>query len=166
MINKGEILVVEGGGFTDRAVWGELMSLSSIHIGLGGVVIDGAVRDLGDLKKMNLPIFASGRTAAGPTKGGGGKLDIPISCGNVSLKPGDIIIGDDDGVAVIPFEIQNQILLSSEEKIISSQPSSNAEFIDITLPSNDVDLIEHLFHLISSTIIETTGLVLGVIFVA
>ena len=118
IINKGEILVIEGGGFTDRAVWGELMSLSSIHIGLGGVVIDGAVRDLGDLKKMNLPIFASGRTAAGPTKGGGGKVDIPISCGNVSLKPGDIIIGDDDGVAVIPFEIQNQILLSSEEKII------------------------------------------------
>ena len=67
---------------------------------------------------MNLPIFASGRTAAGPTKGGGGKVDIPISCGNVALKPGDIIIGDDDGVAVIPFEIQNQILLSSEEKII------------------------------------------------
>ena len=58
------------------------------------------------------------------------------------------------------------VILSSEEKIISSQPSSNAEFIDITLPSNDVDLIEHLFHLISSTIIETTGLVLGVIFVA
>ena len=118
IINKGEILVVEGGGFTDRAVWGELMSLSSIHIGLGGVVIDGAVRDLRDLKKMNLPLFASGRTAAGPTKGGGGRIDIPISCGNVSLKPGDIIIGDDDGVAVIPFEIQNQILLSSEEKII------------------------------------------------
>ena len=68
------------------------MSLSSIHIGLGGVVIDGAVRDLGDLKKMNLPIFASGRTAAGPTKGGGGKVDIPISCGNVSLKPGDMDI--------------------------------------------------------------------------
>ena len=57
IINKGEILVVEGGGFTDRAVWGELMSLSSIHIGLGGVVIDGAVRDLRDLKKMNLPHF-------------------------------------------------------------------------------------------------------------
>ena len=117
IINKGEILVVEGGGFTDRAIWGELMSLSSINIGLGGVVIDGAIRDLGDLKKMDLPVFASGRTAAGPTKGGGGKVDIPISCGNVALKPGDIIIGDDDGVAVIPFAIQNQILLSSEEKI-------------------------------------------------
>ena len=71
----------------------------------------------GDLKKW-FTLFASGRTAAGPTKGGGGKVDIPISCGNVALKPGDIIIGDDDGVAVIPFEIQNQILLSSEEKII------------------------------------------------
>ena len=115
IINKGEILVVEGGGFEDRAVWGELMSLSSIHIGLGGVVIDGAVRDLRDLKKMNLPLFASGRTAAGPTKGGGGKVDIPISCGNVALKPGDIIIGDDDGVAVIPFEIQNQYFQDLQE---------------------------------------------------
>ena len=57
IINKGEILVVEGGGFTDRAVWGELMSLSSIHIGLGGVVIDGAIRDLGDLKKNGFTPF-------------------------------------------------------------------------------------------------------------
>jgi len=117
VINQSDILVVEGGGFKDRAVWGELMSLSSIHIGLGGVVIDGSVRDMGDLKKMALPLFSAGRTAAGPTKGGGGKIDIPISCGNVSLKPGDIILGDDDGVAVIPLEIQNQILISSIEQM-------------------------------------------------
>ena len=117
LVKKGEVLVVEGGGFLDRAVWGELMNRSSVSIGLKGVVIDGSVRDISEIKKQSLPLFAAGVSAAGPTKGGGGKIDVPVSCGNISIKPGDIIIGDDDGVAVIPLGISTQIYDDSIEKI-------------------------------------------------
>ena len=117
LVKKGEVLVVEGGGFLDRAVWGELMNRSSVSIGLEGVVIDGSVRDISEIKKQSLPLFAAGVSAAGPTKGGGGKIDVPVSCGNISTNPGDIIIGDDDGVAVIPLGISTQIYDESIEKI-------------------------------------------------
>ena len=115
--DDGALTYVEGGGFVDRAVWGELMNRSSISLGLGGVIIDGSVRDISELRKMSLPVFAAGYTPAGPTKGGGGKIDIPISCGNVSVNSGDIVIGDDDGIAVIPLDICDQILNKSKEKI-------------------------------------------------
>ena len=117
LINKGEVLVVDGGGFLDRAVWGELMNRSSIKIGLEGVVIDGSVRDVAELRKLSLPVFSAGINATGPTKGGGGKIDVLISCGNVAIKPGDIIIGDDDGVAVIPLEHNEKYYEESLEKI-------------------------------------------------
>ena len=117
LINKGEVLVVDGGGFLDRAVWGELMNRSSIKIGLEGVVIDGSVRDVAELRKLSLPVFSAGINATGPTKGGGGKIDVLISCGNVAIKPGDIIIGDDDGVAVIPLENSEKHYEESTEKI-------------------------------------------------
>ena len=117
LINKGEVLVVDGGGFLDRAVWGELMNRSSIKIGLEGVVIDGSIRDVAELRKLSLPVFSAGINATGPTKGGGGKIDVLISCGNVAIKPGDIIIGDDDGVAVIPLEHNEKYYEESIEKI-------------------------------------------------
>ena len=123
LINKGEVLVVDGGGFLDRAVWGELMNLSSIKIGLEGVVIDGSVRDVAELRKLSLPVFSAGINATGPTKGGGGKIDVLISCGNVAIKPGDIIIGDDDGVAVIPLEHNEKQYEESIQKIKMEEES-------------------------------------------
>ena len=130
LINKGEVLVVDGGGFLDRAVWGELMNRSSIKIGLEGVVIDGSVRDVAELRKLSLPVFSAGINATGPTKGGGGKIDVLISCGNVAIKPGDIIIGDDDGVAVIPLEhnekhYEESIIADNENEAIITVHSLN-----------------------------------------
>ena len=117
LMNKGEVLVVDGGGFLDRAVWGELMNRSSITIGIEGVVIDGSVRDIAELRKLSLPVFSAGIHSTWPTRGDGGKIDVLISCGNVAIKPGDIIIGDDDGVAVIPLEHNEKHYEESIEKI-------------------------------------------------
>ena len=80
---------------------------------------------IAEIKNMSLSIYAIGCTPAGPTKGGGGKIDYPISCGNVNVNAGDIIIGDDDGIAVIPLEQSEELLklsinrISMEEKIIN-----------------------------------------------
>ena len=125
LIKKNEILVVDGGAHLDRAVWGGIMNFSAEMQKIGGVVIDGSIRDIAEIKNMSLSIYAIGCTPAGPTKGGGGKIDYPISCGNVNVNAGDIIIGDDDGIAVIPLEQSEELLklsinrISMEEKIIN-----------------------------------------------
>ena len=125
IMNEGDVLVVEGGGFSDRAVWGGIMNRVAIIQKLGGVVIDGSVRDISELKEMKLPVYASSYTPSGPTKGGGGYIDVPISCGAVAVNPGDLIIGDDDGVSVIPIKRANTVLqeahkrLNMENQIIS-----------------------------------------------
>ena len=97
------------------------MNRSSITIGIEGVVIDGSVRDIAELRKLSLPVFSAGINPTGPTKGGGGKIDILISCGNVAIKPGDIIIGDDDGVAVIPLENNEKEEISKEDHDFASK---------------------------------------------
>tara|TARA_B100001540_G_scaffold306085_1_gene317799 strand:- start:238 stop:906 length:669 start_codon:yes stop_codon:yes gene_type:complete len=121
ILSKGDVLVVEGGGFVDRAVWGGLMNRSAISIGLNGLVIDGSIRDIDEIIKMSLPVFAAGNVPTGPTKGGGGMIDGPISCGNVSVNSGDIIIGDDDGIAVIPLKQSFKILIESKDRIKMEQ---------------------------------------------
>ena len=118
LMQEGDVLVVEGGGFLDRAVWGGIMNRVAIIQNLGGVVIDGSIRDISELKEMRLPVFASGTVPTGPTKGGGGFIDIPISCGGVSVNPGDIIVGDDDGVTVIPLKRSEKILNASKKRLI------------------------------------------------
>jgi 3-hexulose-6-phosphate synthase/6-phospho-3-hexuloisomerase len=110
---KGDIIVVDSGG-TGKAVWGELASSSCKRKGIAAVVIDGATRDLEDIKKMGFPVFARGvRPTAGEPKGFG-EINVPIICGNVSVRPGDYIVGDLDGVVVIPkesaIEIANRAL--------------------------------------------------------
>lgn len=96
----GCVLVVDAGGFVDRAVWGEVLTHSARTAHVVGAVIDGAVRDIAAIREMDFPLFARGTAPAGPHKAGGGTVGEPISCGGVIVGPGDLIIGDDDGVAV------------------------------------------------------------------
>jgi len=100
---KGDIIVIDSGG-TGKAVWGELASWSCKRKGISAVIIDGATRDLEDIRKMKFPVFAREvKPTAGEPKGFG-EINVPIKCGNVPLQPGDYIIGDLDGVVVIPKE--------------------------------------------------------------
>jgi 4-hydroxy-4-methyl-2-oxoglutarate aldolase len=80
-------------------------------------VLDGAVRDVAELRAGDMPVYASGVSPAGPTKGWGGTIDTAISCGGVAVKPGDVILGDDDGVAVIPLERAGAIKTLAEERL-------------------------------------------------
>ena len=100
---KGDIIVIdEGGG--DVAVWGELASWSCQMRGIGGVVIDGAIRDVEDISKIKFPAFARYiKSNAGDPKGFG-EINIEIDCGGQKIRPGDWIIGDDNGIIVIPKE--------------------------------------------------------------
>ena len=117
MIGPSDILVVDGRGYLDRALWGGILNTRAIKSGFGGVVIDGAVRDILELKEMNLPVYAAGVTPAGPHKGWGGQIGISISCGGVSVAPGDVIIGDGDGVVVLPLDQEARTYNSCLERI-------------------------------------------------
>jgi 3-hexulose-6-phosphate synthase/6-phospho-3-hexuloisomerase len=100
---KGDILVIDAGG-TGKAVWGELASQSCKVKGIVAVVIDGFARDIEDIEKIKFSVFARGvKPAAGEPKGFG-EINVPITCGNVDVKPGDFIVCDSDGVVVVPKE--------------------------------------------------------------
>jgi 3-hexulose-6-phosphate synthase/6-phospho-3-hexuloisomerase len=105
---KGEIIVVDvNGGKT--AIWGELATWSAKIKGLGGVVIDGAIRDLDDLVKINFPVFSRHISSNAGEPKGYGEIGAEIVCGSQTVKTGDWIIGDDSGVVVVPQEIAQEI---------------------------------------------------------
>jgi 3-hexulose-6-phosphate synthase/6-phospho-3-hexuloisomerase len=99
----GDVLVIDAGGVSP-AVWGELATNSAIQKGLAGVVIFGAARDTGDIRSLQFPLFC---TLVSPTAGeakGFGEMAVPIRVSGVRVSPGDWVIGDDDGICVIPRE--------------------------------------------------------------
>jgi 3-hexulose-6-phosphate synthase/6-phospho-3-hexuloisomerase len=104
----GTVLVVQARPGT-RAVWGELASWSSIEKGLAGVVIDGGVRDVDDIRTLDLPVFARHLVAEAGEPKGYGEIGATIICGGQQVKPGDWVIGDDSGVVVVPREQAQEI---------------------------------------------------------
>lgn len=97
----GSVIVIDARGHEDTALWGEILHRAATCRGVAGVVVDGAVRDLAALRQSKLPVFARAAVPAGPHKGFGGAINAPIQCGGVSVTPGDLVIGDDDGVVVV-----------------------------------------------------------------
>jgi len=105
---KGEVIVVDVNG-GNTAIWGELATWSAKLKGLAGVVIDGAIRDLDDIVKMDFPIFSRHISSNAGEPKGLGEIGTEITCGNQTVKTGDWIIGDDSGVVVAPQEIAQEI---------------------------------------------------------
>jgi 4-hydroxy-4-methyl-2-oxoglutarate aldolase len=94
---EGDVLVVDAKGYINNASFGDFMIALAQKMGISGIVLDGAVRDIVGIKNLNFPVFCRGVTTAASDKSGSGEVRVPISCGNTSVKPGDIIIGDADG---------------------------------------------------------------------
>ena len=98
----GDIIVIDGAGYTDRALVGGMMLAYAEERGLGGFVVNGAVRDLDDIEASPLPVFALAATPLGPYREGPGEINVPVVCGGQVVMPGDILVGDSDGIVVIP----------------------------------------------------------------
>lgn len=101
LAKPGDILVVDGAGYTGRALCGELMFTYAQSRGIGGIVVDGAIRDSYEASEMDWPIYARGVIADGPYKNGPGEINVPVSIGGRVIFPGDILVGDADGVIAI-----------------------------------------------------------------
>ena len=102
LAEPGDIVVVSTNGNTTSAVFGELMCRTAIARGLGGLVVDGAIRDAEGMTALGFPAFSRTVTPGSCDKDGPGEINVPVSCGGVAVHPGDIIVGDRDGIAVVP----------------------------------------------------------------
>ena len=98
----GDVMVIDGGGDTSQALLGGIMSLHAREIGLAGLVVDGAIRDVAEIRQREFPLFARDHTHRGPYKDGPGEINVPVSIDGMIVMPGDVIIGDDDGLLAFP----------------------------------------------------------------
>lgn len=117
LVRPGEVLVIAAGGYQDTALWGGLLTQAALARGVAGVVIDGAVRDVAEIRGLGFPCFGTAAVPAGPHKGFGGSIDGAIACAGCRVAPGDIVLGDDDGVAVVPLGKADAVLAACHEKI-------------------------------------------------
>jgi 4-hydroxy-4-methyl-2-oxoglutarate aldolase len=101
MARPGDVLVVDGKGDQTAALMGTIMITACRQLGIAGVVIDGAVRDSLEIDEMGYPVFSVGTNPNGPTKNVPGRIGHPVTCGGVTVHPGDFILGDADGVVVV-----------------------------------------------------------------
>lgn len=142
----GDIVVVSTNGNTTNAVFGELMGHSAVASKLGGLVVDGAVRDVEELIALRFSVFSRSVSAGGCDKDGPGEINVPIACGNTVVTPGDIVVGDSQGVVVIPQQdavdvLQLVIALKDREVKRIEEIASGQIFkreIDDTLKSKGV----------------------------
>ena len=112
----GDVLVVNGQSDESRALIGELMAERAKASGIAGFVIDGAVSDADILGEIEVPVFARAVTPAGPYKHGPGRLGCTVAVGGVAVAPGDIVLGDSDGVVIVPQRDADQVLAAAEAK--------------------------------------------------
>jgi len=117
----GDVIVVDGKGDDTCALFGELMVAQAEAAGLAGFVVDAASRDTDTLAGGKFPLFAAGRNPCGPTKGLPGTLCRSISVGGVAVQPGDLVVGDVDGVVVVPRDQVESVLAAADAKISAEQ---------------------------------------------
>lgn len=113
----GDVIVVDGKGDLSSALMGEIMSQQCVALGIAAVVIDGAVRDSEAIRELGFPMFAAGLNPNGPTKNIAGRLNHPISIGGVTVHPGDLVVGDADGVTVVERAKAASLLPLAAEKV-------------------------------------------------
>ena len=112
----GYVLVVAGKGYTERAYMGDLMGSAADAIGLSGIVVDGYVRDKTGLSALDIPIYAKGFMQRSPVKKGPGEINTVVTCAGVKVSPGDLVMGDYDGVTVVPRARLEEVLEAAEKK--------------------------------------------------
>ncbi|NUZ06574.1 RraA family protein [Piscinibacter koreensis] len=121
MAVPGDVIVVDGGGDLTNALIGELMTTYAQTRGVAGFVINGAIRDLDVIGNGTFPVYAAGVTHRGPYKDGPGEINVPIAIDGMVVEPGDLILGDADGVLSVPLHAADAILAAARAKVEAEQ---------------------------------------------
>lgn len=109
LLMPGDVLVIDAKGTQTRSCFGGLQATMAKRKGCVAVVVNGTIRDVDDFVELEMPVFGRGVSPGGPLKGWGGNVNIPIACGGVVVSPGDIIVGDNDGVVVVPRKLADDL---------------------------------------------------------
>ena len=133
MAEPGDVIVVDAGGDLTNSLMGELMLAYAVRRGVAGFVIYGAIRDADAFLRVNLPVFAAGVTHRGPYKDGPGEINVPIALEGMVVHPGDLVIGDRDGVLAVPMDAAEAVLA----KTLSKQDSETRQMAAIENGTND-----------------------------
>ena len=135
---RGDVIVVDAGGWLDNAIIGELMAARARQRGIAGIVIWGAIRDSAEIAAGTYPVYAAGVTHRGPYKNGPGEINVPVVVGGMPVNPGDIIIGDADGLVAVPQE-QAERVLASAKSILEKETASMKQILAGTVDRSWVD---------------------------
>ena len=133
MAEPGDVIVVDAGGDLTNSLIGEIMIGMSLKKGIAGFVIDGAIRDADEIRASGIAMFAAGVTHRGPYKDGPGEINVPVAVDGMVIHPGDLVIGDGDGVLCVPFDEAETILAATEAK----QEAEKKELAAIAEGTND-----------------------------
>ena len=155
MAKPGDVIILSNdGGESYRSLIGEIMFTYLASTGAAGIVIDGPIRDIDAVREMELPIYGTGTNPAGPYKEGPGEINVPISCGGISVNPGDIIVMDADGVIVIPLQEAETVLKNArafqekdEAKLLAAQEGrAKRDWVDDLIANKDVEIIDKAYN--------------------
>jgi RraA family protein len=135
---RGDVVVVDAGGWLDNAIIGELMATRAKQRGIAGLVIWGAIRDSAELGAGSYPVYAAGVTHRGPYKNGPGEINVPVVIGGMPVNPGDIIVGDADGLVAVPQD-QAERVLASAKSILEKETASMKQIVAGTVDRSWVD---------------------------
>ncbi len=151
---EGDVLVVSNEEDTTRALMGEvMMTWLRYEKKIAGIILDGPIRDIDEIGKWDFPVYCTGTTPGGPYKEGPGEVNVPVSCGGVSVNPGDIILADPDGVIVIPRKDAAQILedakkfqAADESKLAAAKNgTAKREWVEKTLAAKEFEIIDDVY---------------------
>lgn len=133
MAEPGDVIVCDAGGDLTNALFGELMLAYAMRRGVAGFVLNGAIRDADALRETNLPVYAAGVTHRGPYKDGPGEINVPIALDGMVIEPGDLMLGDGDGVVCVPFGAALEVLARTKAKHVAE----TKQMADIVAGTND-----------------------------
>ena len=128
LAEPGDVIVVDAGGSLTNALMGEMMLMQITKRGVAGVVINGAIRDAAYIREQKLPVFSAGVTHRGPYKNGPGALNVPVAIAGQVVNPGDIVVGDEDGVVTFP-QADAERLLEAARRSAAKEESIRAEIL-------------------------------------
>ena len=134
----GDILVVDAKAFMEAGPWGDVLTLQAMKLGIAGLVVNGCVRDANLIIDLGFPVFCRGLSIKGTGKNQPGKVNVPITIGDVVIRPGDIVVGDRDGLVVVAQDEVDMAIASSiarEEKEVKQRQAIEAG------TSNTVELL-------------------------
>lgn len=117
LAQAGDVIVVDAGGDLTNSLFGEIMVATALKIGVAGVVLNGAVRDSEEIGEGSFPLYAAGVTHRGPYKDGPGEVNVPVAIDGMVIHPGDLVLGDRDGLLCVPFDDAEEILAATRKKM-------------------------------------------------